>query len=981
MKKLFKFLFVLVGVVILLVIVAIVAVPMFFDPNDFKDQIVAQVKDKTGRELKIPGDIKLSVFPWLGVDLGAVELGNAQGFSPDTFARSEQMQVRVKLMPLLEKQVEMDTVTIKGLTLNLAKNAEGGTNWDDLVVQGKSEEPDKDSQGSPIAALAIGGLDISNANLTWDDAQAGQRYEVSQLSVKTGALDLKSPIDLEVAFDVKGGKPAITGHIEVSGQASPDLDAQVYRAKGLTITTDVTGGPVAGGKAKLTLTADAEFDAKNQTFAIRSLKLDGPDVGMDGASGSIALSGQIAGNLKAQTYDVSGLSFEGDLGGAAIPGNKLSFSLGGNVKADLGQQTVAVSDLRLDAPNVGFGDMTGSINLQGQVAGNLGAKTYSVQGLTAKGSVAGGAIKAPLNFDMSADAKADLGNQTVAVSELRLDAPGLKLEGMAGDLFLKIPQIAGNLASKRYDIQGLSLTGKLGGDKIPGEALDLDLRANIAADLANETLSVRELVLKAADMQASGAMDVSQMIKAPAFSGNLNLANVNPQQLLRRLGQPPVNTADGNVLTSLSLRTNLSGTTDQVSFKNLSLKLDDTTVQGDLSAANFKAPMPAVRFALAVDGINADRYLPPKPAGEAQPAATPGAAAGAGAGLPMDTLRALDVDGNLTIGQLKINKLDMSNIKVAVKAQNGNVRVNPVNAALYGGNYAGNIGLDATGSEPRISMDEKLTGIQVEPLLMALQGKSNISGRADVTVNLTAIGVDADSITRTADGQTSFRFSEGALKGVNIARTIREALATFKGSSLPAEQGEQKTDFSVLSATVQLKDGIATNQDFNAKSPLLRIEGAGTVNLVEEQLDYRVKTTIVGTLQGEGGEDLAALSGIPIPVRVTGPFSNPSYQPDIEAIGVALAKSELTKQLNLDKQKAAALAKLEAQKAAALEKLQAQKAELARKAQDAIKEQVGEQLGEQLGEQVGGQIEEQVGEQVEKQAGDAAKKLLKGLFN
>ena len=125
MKKIIKIIAGIVIVAIVLVGGLIAFVAMTFDPNDYKQEIVDEVKEQTGRDLKIDGDIGLTFFPWLGVTTGAVELSNAAGFSPDVFARTESVSVRVKLMPLLSSSVEMDTVSVQGLTLNLAQ----GQGW------------------------------------------------------------------------------------------------------------------------------------------------------------------------------------------------------------------------------------------------------------------------------------------------------------------------------------------------------------------------------------------------------------------------------------------------------------------------------------------------------------------------------------------------------------------------------------------------------------------------------------------------------------------------------------------------------------------------------------------------------------------------------------------------------------------------------------------------------------------------------------
>ena len=111
----------LLGLVALLLI-TIIGVAVVFDPNEYKDNITQLVKEKTGRQLSIPGDISLSFVPWIGLDLGKVEISNAKGFGKQPFAEMGHLQVRAKFWALFKLKLEADTVVIEGLKLNLAKN-------------------------------------------------------------------------------------------------------------------------------------------------------------------------------------------------------------------------------------------------------------------------------------------------------------------------------------------------------------------------------------------------------------------------------------------------------------------------------------------------------------------------------------------------------------------------------------------------------------------------------------------------------------------------------------------------------------------------------------------------------------------------------------------------------------------------------------------------------------------------------------------
>ena len=143
-------------------------------------------------------------------------------------------------------------------------------------------------------------------------------------------------------------------------------------------------------------------------------------------------------------------------------------------------------------------------------------------------------------------------------------------------------------------------------------------------------------------------------------------------------------------------------------------------------------------------------------------------------------------------------------------------------------------------------------------------------------------------------GTAEFSFTDGALNGINIAETIRNAKAKVLGGTGAETDGPKKTDFSELSGSFLIKNGFITNEDFSVKSPLLRIKGRGNADLPSETIDYHATTTVVATTQGQGGEGLEDLAGIPILIKIGGTFAQPSYGLDFETLAGALLKSKTT---------------------------------------------------------------------------------------
>jgi len=183
---------------VLLLIVAIIVIPTLFDPNDYREQISSLVKDKTQRDLSIEGDLKLTVFPWLGVSTGKLTLSQPNHLS-DEFGGGNMLEVdaanvRLKVMPLLSsltketKDIQVDTIVLNQPNIELITLASGVSSLDGLSgsAEDTDQQQDQNTAAKAGAALVVQGVDIESGRLVWDDRQAGQRYELRELTVKTG---------------------------------------------------------------------------------------------------------------------------------------------------------------------------------------------------------------------------------------------------------------------------------------------------------------------------------------------------------------------------------------------------------------------------------------------------------------------------------------------------------------------------------------------------------------------------------------------------------------------------------------------------------------------------------------------------------------------------------------------------------------------------------------------------------------------------
>jgi AsmA protein len=230
LKKAIKILVILLGTVVVFTVLLAAILPLVIDPNDYKDEIIQAVKKKTGRDFSIEGNIELSIFPWLGVEVGTAELGNAPGFGKTPFAQIASAGIRIKVAPLLRREVVVDTVHMDGLKLNLTRNRVGATNWEGLMAQERS------ALALPaIAALTISGINIRNGEIRWQDRMSEGRYIAQDLSLRSGRIVPGKPVDLHLAFDFERGNGQRRTRVELRMRLNLDLTRQILNVPSLAL--------------------------------------------------------------------------------------------------------------------------------------------------------------------------------------------------------------------------------------------------------------------------------------------------------------------------------------------------------------------------------------------------------------------------------------------------------------------------------------------------------------------------------------------------------------------------------------------------------------------------------------------------------------------------------------------------------------------------------------------------------------------------
>ncbi len=260
---------------IILLIIAAIGFAAIFDPNDYKKELITLVKDKTGRDLSMPGDISLSFFPWIGIDLGAIKISNAKGFGKQPFAQMSHLQVRVKFLPLFKQQLEADTIVIDGLELNLAKNKQGLSNWDDFTKTTTKTpiktDKQKDSRQNILAAIALNGIKIQNAQFNWHDQQQKQKISIKDVQLSIGELRPATKVPFNLQFHLQ--EKTLDAQIKFKSEIIFSSDLKQFSFYDTQLASELKLATLKQHLSPQFNSALMQLDLDKQTFNTKELNL------------------------------------------------------------------------------------------------------------------------------------------------------------------------------------------------------------------------------------------------------------------------------------------------------------------------------------------------------------------------------------------------------------------------------------------------------------------------------------------------------------------------------------------------------------------------------------------------------------------------------------------------------------------------------------------------------------------------------------
>jgi len=516
---------------------------------------------------------------------------------------------------------------------------------------------------------------------------------------------------------------------------------------------------------------------------------------------------------------------------------------------------------------------------------------------------------APLRF-IAAEAGGGSSRRDVMLKDVRIEDGTVRIiyNAKGGerriehiDASLSLPHLVDPLTAKGdFDWKGLRV--------------GFDLKLESPADL--ETSARLDLALD------TGAIDGSfggYVTAKPAFSaeGDLAVKSQSVPSVLAWMRQQP---SSATAVGKGEVNSHVAWQRGEISFTQTRFALSHATGQGQ-AVLTLKSPRPYLRAAFALETLDlnpffakapgsspeaaqpsgAAEHVQPKSTQTAEGAAGPGGGSDAGAeapapaaeGAPAPQARdgapahvanvmpaAFDADVNINVSQTKVAQLTIGPSSLGLSLRDGVLDASLSDMQLYDGQGNGKFTLDASKPVPAFTSHVVLDNVSVQPLLAGAAGFKLLDGRAKVELTLNGTGRTADEIKHSLAGNSTIAIADGAIEGINIT----ELIAGIGAGKMPdLDQGPgAKTTFSDLGGTFTIASGVAESHDLEMTAPLLEVTARGTVDVVTGSVDFLTQPEIVAGPEGKGGAN--ALAGLSVPVRIEGPFANPTFRPEVKGL-------------------------------------------------------------------------------------------------
>ena len=374
-------------------------------------------------------------------------------------------------------------------------------------------------------------------------------------------------------------------------------------------------------------------------------------------------------------------------------------------------------------------------------------------------------------------------------------------------------------------------------------------------------------------------------------AGTLSIASDRMRDLLSAAA---IELAPGDTLQTFAVSGTANGTFKSVMVNNLNLSLDALRGTGQ-AGIDVSATTPRIIGDLSVPALDLTPFM-----GEPDPEKTnQGIQPWSDETLELSGLKSVNANLSLEVGSLTIGDVELTDAVMDVDLTDGLLTADLSQFKAFSGLWLGKLTVDARPATPKVGFDMQGQNVAIANLLGTLAGFDSLTGTGQFKVSAQSSGTSIDAIMQAIDGEVSTSLSDGVVKGLNVAALVRSASslkqAIATGSIQELNFGEAlsqnaETDFSSFNTVLKVNDGVANVDVMKLLSPILGVDGTGQINLAGQSMDLRLATSVDKSAQGQGS--VVQLNGIPVPIRISGAWTNPKVTPDLSGVSSAL-KAEL----------------------------------------------------------------------------------------
>ena len=875
MKKL-----VLIAAAVVAVVVGLVAlIPVLLSSDSLRTRFAAQMSDMTGAEIALNGPVRFSLIPDFGIvaeDIGvttsAAKISVKRAVAGVRMGTILSDRIRITGIALEQPRILLlasgdsapsEPQSGSGDVFKAAAGTLEGLSIDRITVTGGMVSRASGSGTEEVAdnielTMAIPGVDEESSFAL--SARTGGREVTAEAAIAAiGALLAGNPTALSLAATMSPPPHPALEDVAVKGTIQLAADGSYRIADGAVTTLDqpmrLDAAYLPGDQPSIDATIRAgelrfsDFQASESTpsetdpptapeaaagdAGLDLSALTGFDANLELSVDSFSVGDAKASGLKLVAVLINGL-MDSTLTADRVAGGKLSNRL----LADFSQSVPEFQGaIRVNSARVGA--LAGFVGASPPVTGTVGTELqYAFLGTSAASARNSLNLAGRITLDQGV-ARLPVLAETVGegadtVSEIGATATITDIESPIA--------ITANMV---WNGERVNATANL-------QALEYLTRNRLAAALSVNAAPI--------DAQFNGAVEPDG-----ALSGTTNLNTASLSRLLAWFGQDI-----GTPLGPFSYSGGVSIRDATLALEQARISLDGMTGGG--SATFRTAPRPAIEADLAFDQLDMAFLTGGAGAGrQTQESETP---------IDLAMLRAFDADISLRANKIGYGKVVAGPAAANLTVRDGVARLDVPPAGFYSGAVEAKVVADGSGDIPAIDLDLKMESVDALPLFDDAADFERVEGKLNAAVATRGTGRTTGQLAASLGGNARFRFTNGALRGIDIAWLINNMRLLFATGYV--EDPDQRTEFTELSVTMDIKDGIATTNDVKLLGPLVRMDGAGQIALADQTIEMRLNPKLVGSLEGQGGA--WDVSGLEMPVIVTGTLADPKIYPDLSRL-------------------------------------------------------------------------------------------------